>query len=145
MSEGRKRLLGLDLGTKTIGVAASDELGWAHPVTTVRRKSLAHDLEQLRQLCRQREVEGIVLGLPFNMDGTEGFRAKASRTFAATLERELGLPVALWDERLSTFEAELALREAEVSAKRRREVIDQAAAVVILRSYLDAQPEGRER
>lgn len=145
MSEGQKRLLGLDLGTKTIGVAASDELGWAHPVTTVRRKSLAHDLEQLRQLCRQREVEGIVLGLPFNMDGTEGPRAKASRTFAATLERELGLPVALWDERLSTFEAELALREAEVSAKRRREVIDQAAAVVILRSYLDAQPEGRER
>jgi putative Holliday junction resolvase len=145
VSEGRKRLLGLDLGTKTIGVAASDELGWAHPVTTVRRKSLAHDLEQLRQLCRQREIEGIVLGLPFNMDGTEGPRAKASRTFAVTLERELGLPVALWDERLSTFEAELALREAEVSAKRRREIIDQAAAVVILRSYLEAQPEGRER
>ncbi len=138
-----ERLLGLDLGTKTIGVAASDELGWAHPVTTVRRKSLAHDLEQLRQIVRKREIEGIVLGLPLNMDGTEGARAKASRTFAATLERELGLPVKLWDERLTTFEAELSLREAEVSAKKRREIIDMAAAQVILRSYLEATPEAR--
>lgn len=144
MSDRRERLLGLDLGTKTIGVAVSDELGWAHPVTTVRRKSLAHDLEQLRRLCREREIERIVLGLPYNMDGTEGPRAKASRTFAATLERELGLPVALWDERLTTFEAEMALREAEVSAKKRREVIDMAAAQVILRSYLDATPAARE-
>jgi putative holliday junction resolvase len=134
------RTLGLDLGTKTIGVAASDALGLtAQSLTTVRRTRLKADLAALAELVREYEAERFVLGLPLNMDGTEGPRAEATRRFAATLEQALGLPVELWDERLSTVAAQRTLLEADLSRARRREVIDQLAAQFILQGWLDAQ------
>lgn len=134
------RFLALDVGDKTIGVAVSDELGYtAQPVRTIRRRSLREDLEELGAVVEEKEPVRFVVGLPINMDDTEGPRAEKTRRFADALrERFPSLPVVLWDERLSTWEAERALIEAGVSRKRRKEVIDTAAAVVILRSYLDA-------
>ena len=133
------RTMGLDLGTKTIGVAVSDGLGLtAQGVTTVRRTSLKADLAALADLAREHDVSRVVLGLPLNMDGSEGPRAEASRKFADTLGTALGLPVELWDERLSTVAATRTLLEADVSRARRREVIDQVAAQFILQGWLDA-------
>ena len=133
------RTMGLDLGTKTIGVAISDGLGLtAQGVTTVRRTSLKADLAALATLAREHEVSRVVLGLPLNMDGSEGPRAEASRKFAETLGTHLGVPVELWDERLSTVAATRTLLEADVSRARRREVIDQVAAQFILQGWLDA-------
>jgi putative Holliday junction resolvase len=130
--------LGLDMGDKTIGVAASDELGWAHPVRTIRRRSLATDIEELREIIAEREPTRLVVGLPLNMDGSEGPRAAKTRRFAEALREAFGLPVILWDERLTTWEAEGLLREAGVKRGKLKSVIDAAAAQVILRSYLDA-------
>jgi putative Holliday junction resolvase len=133
------RTMGLDLGTKTIGVAVSDGLGLtAQGVTTVRRTSLKADLAALATLAKEHEVSRVVLGLPLNMDGSEGPRAEASRKFADTLGTTLGVPVELWDERLSTVAATRTLLEADVSRARRREVIDQVAAQFILQGWLDA-------
>jgi putative Holliday junction resolvase len=133
------RTLGLDVGTKTIGVAASDALGLtAQSVTTVRRTSLKADLAALGELVREYEAERFVVGLPLNMDGTEGPRAEATRKFVAALEGALGLPVELWDERLSTVAAQRTLLEADVSRAKRRQVIDQLAAQFILQGWLDA-------
>lgn len=139
------RTLGLDLGTKTIGVAASDALGLtAQTVTTIRRTSLKADLAALRELVREYEAERFVVGLPLNMDGSEGPRAEATRKFTDTLTQALGLPVELWDERLSTVAAQRTLLEADLSRARRREVIDQMAAQFILQGWLDArQPPAR--
>jgi putative Holliday junction resolvase len=138
------RTMGLDLGTKTIGVAVSDGLGLtAQGVTTVRRTSLKADLAALANLAREHEVSRVVLGFPLNMDGSEGPRAEASRKFADTLGSALGVPVELWDERLSTVAATRTLLEADVSRARRREVIDQVAAQFILQGWLDAhRPAG---
>ncbi len=131
--------MGLDVGTKTIGVAVSDGLGLtAQGVTTVRRTSLKADLAALTALVREHEVERVVIGLPLNMDGSEGPRAEASRKFADTVGQALGLPVEFWDERLSTVAATRTLLEADVSRARRREVIDQVAAQFILQGWLDA-------
>ncbi|HZI12039.1 MAG TPA: Holliday junction resolvase RuvX [Myxococcus sp.] len=133
------RTMGLDVGTKTIGVAVSDGLGLtAQGVTTVRRTSLKADLAALTALAREHEVERVVVGLPLNMDGSEGPRAEASRKFADTVSQALGVPVEFWDERLSTVAATRTLLEADVSRARRREVIDQVAAQFILQGWLDA-------
>ncbi|MCY1042624.1 Holliday junction resolvase RuvX [Corallococcus sp. bb12-1] len=133
------RTFGLDYGTKTIGVAVSDGLGLtAQTVTTVRRASIKADLAELSRLVKEYEVTRIVLGLPLNMNGSEGPRAEASRRFADVLGQSLGLPVELWDERLSTVAAQRTLLEADVSRAKRREVIDQLAAQFILQGWLDA-------
>ena len=134
------RALGLDYGTKTIGVAVSDGLGLtAQTVTTIRRTSLKADLAALADLVREYEAERFVVGMPFNMNGTEGPRAESTRKFADTLTQALGLPVELWDERLSTVAAQRTLLEADLSRARRREVIDQMAAQFILQGWLDAR------
>ncbi|SHI39871.1 Holliday junction resolvase RuvX [Wenxinia saemankumensis] len=131
-------LLGLDLGTKTIGVAASDRLRTiASAVETIRRSKFTAEAERLIALAETREAGGIVLGLPRNMDGSEGPRAQSTRAFARNLSRLTDLPIAFWDERLSTVAAERALIEADTSRRRRAEVIDQVAAGLILQGCLD--------
>lgn len=136
--------MGLDVGTKTVGVAVADELGFtAQPVETVRRKSLRLDLEALGKLAKNYGVDTAVVGLPLNMDGSEGPRALASRKFAAEVEKALGLSVELWDERLTTAEAQRVLIAADVSRARRKEVVDTVAASIILQGWLDARPGAR--
>ena len=131
-------LAGLDFGEKTIGVAVSDRLrGVATPVLTIRRVKFTVDAEALLKLLAAREVVGMVLGLPRNMDGSEGPRAQSTRAFARNLTRLTELPIGYWDERLSTVAAERALLEADTSRKRRAEVIDQVAAGYILQGALD--------
>jgi putative holliday junction resolvase len=132
------RTLGLDLGRATIGLAVADDvLRTARPLHTIRRRSNAADLAALRSVIEEYEVTRLVLGLPLNMDDTEGDSARLARGFAAKLVAELGLPVELFDERLSTFEAGVRLRDRGVSAKDARAVIDAEAAAVILQGWLD--------
>lgn len=129
---------GLDLGTRTIGVAVSDGLRHvASPLTVIRRTRLGQDAEALARIAADRALVGWVLGLPRNMDGSEGPRAQSTRAFARNLERLTPLPIAFWDERLSTVAAERALLEADTSRSRRAEVIDQVAAGYILQGALD--------
>ncbi len=131
-------LAGLDLGTKTIGVAVSDSLHTvATPLETIKRKKFTVDAEALLAIVAKRQVGGLVLGLPRNMDGTEGPRAQSTRAFARNLSRLTDLPITYWDERLSTVAAERALLEADATRKRRAEVIDHVAAGVILQGMLD--------
>lgn len=131
-------LAGLDLGTVTIGVAVSDGLrSVATPVLTIKRKKFGVDAARLLEFTTQRMIAGIVLGLPRNMDGSEGPRAQATRAFARNLEQLTPLPITFWDERLSTVAAERALLEADTSRKRRAEVIDHVAAGYILQGMLD--------
>lgn len=131
-------IAGLDLGTATIGVAVSDSMrGIATPVTTIRRKKFTLDAAKLLELTTTRLVCGLVLGLPRNMDGSEGPRCQATRAFARNLEKLTPLPITFWDERLSTVAAERALLEADTSRKRRGEVIDHVAAGYILQGMLD--------
>lgn len=133
-----RAIMGLDLGTKTIGVAVSDTLrSVATPLLTVRRKKFGQDAEQLLQLIGGRQIAGIVLGLPFNMDGSEGPRCQSTRAFARNLAKLTDVPITFWDERLSTVAAERALLEADTSRKRRSEVIDHVAAGYILQGVLD--------
>ena len=131
--------IGLDVGDKTIGVAATDDLGMtAQGVGTVWRKGDRHDFPALDRMLAGREVERFVVGWPINMDGTEGPRALKTRRFAQRLRASTGRPVLMWDERLSTFEADQVLAESGMRRERRKEVIDMLAAQVILRSWLDA-------
>ena len=131
-------IAGLDLGTKTIGVAVSDGLRQvASPLTVIRRTKFTADATALLQIAADRGLAGLVLGLPLNMDGTEGPRAQSTRAFARNLERLTPLPLAFWDERLSTVAAERALLESDTSRRRRAEVIDQVAAGYILQGALD--------
>lgn len=131
-------LAGLDLGTKTIGVALSDVLrGVATPAQTIRREKFTADAAALLALLTARGAVGIVIGLPRNMDGSEGPRAQSTRAFIRNLEKLSPLPVLFWDERLSTVAAERALLEADTSRKRRAEVIDHVAAGFILQGALD--------
>ena len=133
-----RAIMGLDLGTKTIGVALSDRLlSVATPVETVKRRKFGLDAARLFEIAGDREVAGIVLGLPRNMDGTEGPRCQSTRAFARNLEKLTELPITFWDERLSTVAAERALLEADASRKRRAEVIDNVAASYILQGILD--------
>lgn len=137
-------LAGLDLGTRTIGVAVSDvRRQVATPVTTIKRRKFTPDAEALLGLCAERQVTGLVLGLPRNMDGTEGPRAQATRAFARNLARLTELPITFWDERLSSVAAERALLAADTSRARRAEVIDHVAAGFILQGALDRL--GRDR
>ena len=134
----RGALVGLDLGTKTIGVAASDpDRHLATAVETVARKTFIKDAERLLALAAERNAAGFVLGLPINMDGSEGPRAQSTRAFARNLAKLTELPIALWDERLSTAAAERTLIGADVSRARRALVIDQHAAMFILQGALD--------
>ena len=134
----RGALIGLDLGTKTIGVAASDpDRRLAAPVETIARKRFAADADRVLKLAAERNAAGIVLGLPVNMDGSEGPRAQSTRAFARNLAALTKLPIALWDERLSTAAVERALIEADASRARRKAVIDQHAAAYILQGALD--------
>ncbi|MEP3047556.1 MAG: Holliday junction resolvase RuvX [Roseibium sp.] len=132
------RLIGLDLGTKTIGLALSDlGRGIATPMETIRRKKFTLDAEQLLKICDEQEVGGIVLGMPFNMDGSEGPRAQATRGFARNLATKTDLPMTLWDERLSTAAVTRTLLEADSSRAKRAEVVDKMAAAYILQGFLD--------
>ncbi|OPX04726.1 Holliday junction resolvase RuvX [Geobacillus sp. LEMMY01] len=136
------RALGLDFGTKTLGVAVSDELGLtAQGLETISIDEERGDygLKRLRAIIEEYGVDTIVVGWPKNMNGTLGPRAEASERFAAKLREEFSLPVVLWDERLSTMAAERMLIAADVSRKKRRKVIDKMAAAVILQSYLDSK------
>lgn len=131
-------IAGLDLGTRTIGVAVSDGLRQvASPLTVIRRQKFTLDAADLLAIVRDRGLVGLVLGLPRNMDGSEGPRAQSTRAFARNLERLTDLPITFWDERLSTVAAERALLEADTSRKRRAQVIDQVAAGYILQGALD--------
>ncbi len=131
-------LAGLDLGDKTIGVAVSDSLRQvASPLETIRRRKFTADAEQLLEILDKRRIGGIILGLPLNMDGSEGPRCQSTRAFARNLARLSELPIGFWDERLSTVAAEKALLEADTTRKRRSEVIDHVAAGYILQGALD--------
>jgi putative Holliday junction resolvase len=131
-------LIGLDLGEKTIGVAVSDSfLSVATPLETVRRKKFGLDAARLLEIIKDRRIGGVVLGLPRNMDGSEGPRCQSTRAFARNFEKLCPLPISFWDERLSTVAAEKALLEADTSRRRRAEVIDHVAASYILQGLLD--------
>jgi putative Holliday junction resolvase len=134
-----QRLLGLDLGEKTIGVAVSDSLlSVATAVSTIRRKKLAPDLAALRQIMTERNVGGLVIGLPLNMDGSEGPRCQSVRQFARNLLAQGDLPVAFWDERLSTMAVTRPMLEADLSRGKRARAVDTLAATYILQGALDA-------
>lgn len=131
-------LIGLDLGTKTIGIAVSD-VTWrfATPLTVIKRVKFTLDAAALLKLCGERQAGALILGLPLNMDGSEGPRAQATRAFQRSLSQFTPLPIAFQDERLSTHEAERALIERDMSRKKRAAVIDAHAAAVILQGALD--------
>ncbi len=131
-------LMGLDLGTETIGVAVSDSFqSVASPLETIKRKKFGLDADRLLGIVDGRSIAGIVLGLPLNMDGSEGPRCQSTRAFARNLVGRTDLPITFWDERLSTVAAERALLEADTTRKRRGEVIDHVAASYILQGMLD--------
>lgn len=132
------RLLGLDLGTKTIGLALSDmSRTIATPLETIQRTKFMIDMNKILEITDKLNVSAFVLGLPLNLNGTEGPRAQATRSFARNLTRQIDLPLVLWDERLSTVAVERTLLEADASRKRRSEVIDKMAAAFILQGALD--------
>ncbi|HOP20908.1 MAG TPA: Holliday junction resolvase RuvX, partial [Amphiplicatus sp.] len=134
----RGTLLGLDLGDKTIGVASCDpDRMVATPVTTIRRTKFTPDAERLAALAAERKAVGLILGLPLNMDGTEGPRVQSTRAFARNLARILPLPVAFWDERLSTAAMERELIALDASRAKRAEKIDESAAAFILQGAID--------
>jgi len=140
----RGALIGLDLGSKTIGVAASDpDRLVAAPVETISRKRFSLDAQRILELAAERRATGFVLGLPINMDGSEGPRAQSTRAFARNLARLTELPIALWDERLSTAAVERALIAADASRAARKSVIDQHAAAYILQGALDRLSHAR--
>lgn len=137
--ETHMRWMGLDYGDKTIGIAVSDPLGWtAQGLEVIRRRSPGQDIQRLKELVEQYDVQAIVVGLPKNMDASIGQRAEISMAFAETIKEVLQLPVHLWDERLTTISAERTLLEADVSRKKRKLVIDKLAASFILQSFLDS-------
>jgi putative holliday junction resolvase len=134
----RRRLLGLDLGSKRIGLALSDVTRTiASPLTTLIRRKFSLDAALLLRLADEHDVGGFVLGLPVNLDGTQGQSARSTRAFAANLARLTGRPILLWDERLTTVAAERVLLAADASRRRRAEVIDKVAATLILQGALD--------
>ncbi|ADP71655.1 Holliday junction resolvase YqgF [Rhodomicrobium vannielii ATCC 17100] len=133
-----ERLMGLDVGTKTVGLALSDVMRQiATPFDTIRRTKFTADAVKLLAHCKAQGVGGLVVGLPVNLDGTEGPRAQSTRAFVRSLGALTDMPMAFWDERLSTAAAERVLLEADASRKRRAEVIDKMAAAYILQGALD--------
>ena len=138
------RLLGLDVGEKTIGLAISDS---AHkvgsPLETIRRTKFTQDAKRMAELVEEYEIGGLIIGLPINMDGSEGPRCQSVRQFAHNLEKALGIPYVFWDERLSTAAVErMLVSEADMSRKRRAQVVDKLAAAYILQGALDAMSAG---
>ena len=134
------RILGLDVGSKTIGVAISDPLGWtAQGIDTIRRKNKEQDIELVHKICKDYGVETIVIGLPKNMNGTLGPQGEKVIKFCELLEEETGIKIEYWDERLSTVAAERTLIQGNVRRENRKGVIDMVAAVIILQGYLDRQ------
>lgn len=137
------RWMGLDFGTKTVGVAISDELGiTAQPVETITRKSntkLRKTLARIEQLVLEYRITDIVLGYPKNMNNSEGARVEATKEFGEMIKKRVGLPVIFWDERLTTMESERILIEKNIRRENRKAYIDQMAAVLILQSYMDAK------
>ncbi|MEN2765900.1 Holliday junction resolvase RuvX [Ornithinibacillus xuwenensis] len=134
------KIMGLDVGSKTIGVAVSDELGWtAQGLTTIKwdETDIKSADSQLKTIIEEHNIEKVVIGLPKNMNGTIGERGEASKTYAKHIEELHHLPTILWDERLTTMAAERVLLEADVSRKKRKKVIDKMAAMMILQGYLD--------
>jgi putative Holliday junction resolvase len=135
-----KRLMGLDYGDKTIGIAVSDELGWtAQGLEVIRRSSEEKDLARLREIIAQYNVHELVVGLPKNMNNTIGPRGEICIAFAQSLQEILQMPVHMWDERLTTVAAQRTLIEADVSRKKRKQVIDKMAAALILQNYMDSK------
>lgn len=134
----RECLLGLDLGSKTIGLAICDSaLIVASPLETIRRKTFDKDCERLETIIAERKIGGLIIGLPINMDGSEGERCKETRKFTDTLLARIGLPTAYWDERLSTVAVERAMIEADLSRAKRAKIIDKLAAAYILQGAID--------
>ena len=134
------RILGLDYGSKRIGVAVCDELGMtAQGLTTIFRKNRRRDLEEIAEFIRTYGVEKIVIGYPIRLDGTEGIECEKIRKFASLLESTFSVPVIKWDETLSTKEAEEILVRANMTRKKRKDIVDKLAASLILQGYLDAQ------
>jgi putative Holliday junction resolvase len=135
----RPGLLALDVSKRALGVAGADA-GWrlATPLTTIRRSRLAQDLERLRRIVAERDAGALVLGWPLNMDGSEGPRCQAVRAFADDLDAALGLPILLWDERLTTFAAEEAAERAGLRGRKRTEMLDALAAAALLQDFLNA-------
>lgn len=134
------KVIGLDVGSKTIGVAVSDPFGWtAQGLTTLKwnENDLTSADQKLKDIIRENEIGKAVIGLPKNMNGTIGERGEVSKTYAAHIEKIHQIPTVLWDERLTTIAAERVLLEADVSRRKRKEVIDKMAAVMILQGYLD--------
>lgn len=132
------RIMALDVGSRTIGIACSDALLMtAQGIETIRRTSLENDFTRLRELISEYEVHELVVGMPKNMNGTKGDRAEKTEEFVEKMKAVIDLPVTFWDERLSTVMAERQLIAADVSRKKRKGVIDKMAAVVILQGYLD--------
>jgi putative Holliday junction resolvase len=133
-----KRILALDPGTKRIGVALSDELGWtAQPLETFERKSLGVDIAHIKDLVSRHEVREIVVGMPVRLDGRMGPAAQSAQQFLDAVQTGVGIPVVAWDERLTTKAAEQMLIEADVSRKKRKGVVDRVAAALLLKSYLE--------
>jgi putative holliday junction resolvase len=141
-SEGKLngRILGLDVGSRRIGVAVSDPLGiTAQGLETLERKNKRQDLAHLGEVIREYQVQEIVVGLPLRMSGVEGTQAEKIRAFAEGLRKQFGLPVHLWDERLTSAEANRLLRETELSIKKRGRAVDKMAAVLILQGWMEAR------
>ncbi len=138
MTAAPTRILALDPGTKRIGVALSDELGWtAQPLETFERKTLAADLAHIKALADRHAVREIVIGMPVRMDGRVGPAAQSAQQFLEAVQSTVGVPVVAWDERLTTKAAEQILIEADVSRKKRKGAVDRVAAALLLKSYLE--------
>jgi putative holliday junction resolvase len=134
------RILGLDVGSKTIGMAVSDPLGiTAQGLQTIRRQNKRFDFGELGKVIREYSVTEVVVGYPLRMSGAEGTQSEKMKNFAEELRKKFGLPVHLWDERLTSAEANRVLRDSEMSIKRRGEVVDRLAAVLILQSWMEAR------
>ncbi len=134
--------MGLDVGSKTVGIAVSDELGWtAQGLKTLKinEEKQEFGFEEIGQLIKEYQVDTVVIGFPKNMNGTIGPRGEASKQYAAEIENRFAVPTVLWDERLTTMAAERVLLEADVSRKKRKKVIDKMAAMMILQGYLDSK------
>ena len=132
------RILGLDIGSKTIGGAISDPLGWtAQGITTIRRTKKEQDLEEIKKICKEYSVDTIVIGLPKNMNGTIGESGERVLDFSERIKEATGLKVDMWDERLTTVAAHKAMLEADLSRNKRKKIVDKIAAIYILQGYLD--------
>lgn len=132
------RILGLDIGTKTVGVAISDPLGWtAQGITTIRRKNYTKDMEEIKKICDEYGVETIVAGMPKNMNGTIGPSGEMVKEFCEKLNEVVDIKIEFWDERLTTVAAHRAMLEADLCRSKRNKIVDKVAATYILQGYLD--------